>query len=583
MRTIAGALIDALDDLGVRHVFGVGGANIEHVFDALHQRGAGRISSFLAKREDGAAFMADGIARAYGTLGVCCCTSGGGMMNLAVGLAEAHNDGIPVLALVGQSPAVSDGLGAFQESTGRPGTVDAHGLLRSITKYTGRITGSDDCWVQLRAALTAALSGRPGPAALLVPRDVFAAPAGPAPADWPAGLSEFAARQEVPPEPLREVFDALSRAVAPVLLLGPELRSSPDGDAVVAFARRARIPVATSMSNRGDVDEDDPLYLGVVGVAGHPSVHRYLLEQADLVVAAGSDLGFLTRGPILDLKPDRVVVIAHDGSVARRSASADLVLEADAGRMFRALGDLLTAEPFQAPPFEYELRHYTPELEVESVVPAEDSLLASEAIDLLGEYLRPGDRVLTDAGNCGAAAAHLITLPPGGRAFTAFGMGGMGYTVPAAIGMQLGAPSGRTVVMLGDGAFLMNGLEIHTAVELGLPILYVVFNNAGHAMCASRQRQMFGGRIEGSLYHPVDVVSVARGLGRPDDLWVGSAGALPELRALLADYHAGHDDRPGVLELRLLRDEIPPMMPFVAADAPTHALTGRRVRPGDRS
>ncbi|MGW5556936.1 thiamine pyrophosphate-binding protein [Micromonospora sp. NPDC003944] len=583
MRTVADALVEALDELGVRHVFGVGGANIEHVFDALHQRPAGRISSVLAKREDGAAFMADGVARAYGTLGVCCATSGGGMMNLAVGLAESHNDGIPVLALVGQSPAAADGLGAFQESTGRPGTVDAHGLLTSITKYTGRITGGDDCWAQLRAALTAAVSGRPGPAALLVPRDVFAAPAGPAPADWPAELSEFTARQEVPPESLRDVFDALTRAVAPVLILGPELRSSSDGDAVVAFARRARIPVATSMSNRGDLDEDDPLYLGVVGVAGHPSVHRYLLEQADLVVAAGSDLGFLTRAPIVDLKSDRVVVIAHDGSVARRCGSADLVLEADAGRIFRALDDLLSVEPFQAPPFEYELRHYTPQLEVESVVPAEDSLLASEAIDVLGTYLRPGDRVLTDAGNCGASASHLITLPSGGRAFTALGMGGMGYTVPAAIGMQLNAPSGRSVVILGDGAFLMNGLEIHTAVELGLPILYVVFNNAAHAMCASRQRQMFAGRLEGSRYHPVDVCSVARGLGRPDGLWVGSAGALPELSALLADYHAGHEDRPGVLELRLSRDEIPPMMPFVPADAPTHALSGRRVRPGDRS
>jgi acetolactate synthase I/II/III large subunit len=126
-----------------------------------------------------------------------------------------------------------------------------------------------------------------------------------------------------------------------------------------------------------------------------------------------------------------------------------------------------------------------------------------------------------------------------------------------------------TVVFCGDGSFLMNGFEIHTAAELNLAILYVVFNNQGHGMCASRQRLMFGGRIECATYEPIDVPTVARGLG---NIWVGSAGTAAELEHLLEDYHSRFATGPGVLELRLPREEIPPMVPFTPAGAPTREV-----------
>src|SRR6266446_1568186 len=110
------ALVEALLALDVRYVFGVSGANIEHLHDAIHRLGAGRLVSVLAKSESGAAFMADGYARVHRHLGVCCSTSGGGMMNLAVGIAESYAESVPVLALVGQSPARGEGRGAFQDS-----------------------------------------------------------------------------------------------------------------------------------------------------------------------------------------------------------------------------------------------------------------------------------------------------------------------------------------------------------------------------------------------------------------------------------------------------------------------------------
>src|SRR5688500_13602201 len=122
---VADALASSLRDWGIRHVFGVSGANIEHFHDAIHRLGDGRLQAVLARSEVGAAFMADGHARVHRTLGVCCATSGGGMMNLAVGIAESFAESVPVLAIVGQVPTSVEGRGGFQDSSGIGRTVDA--------------------------------------------------------------------------------------------------------------------------------------------------------------------------------------------------------------------------------------------------------------------------------------------------------------------------------------------------------------------------------------------------------------------------------------------------------------------------
>jgi acetolactate synthase-1/2/3 large subunit len=583
MATLAEGVVHTLRGWGVRYVFGVSGANIEHLHDAIHQHGAGLLTSVLAKREDGAAFMADAHARVHRTLGVCCATSGGGMMNLAVGLAESLADGVPVLALVGQPPSALDGLGAFQESTGRAGTVDALSLLGAVTKHVARMGDPATFWDELRAAVRAALSGRPGPAALLIPRDMFPTEVGDRPADWGWRLADLAEVAEPDPGEVGRLFDAIRQASHPVLILGHEVRASQDGHAVHEFVRRTRIPVATTMSARGDFPNDDELYLGVAGMCGHPSVHDLLLDKADLIIVAGSELNMVVRAPFAGVSAERLLVVTHDGSVARTAFPGSLVVDGDAGRVFGQLCTLLEHAPYLAgSPAGYRLRRYTPQLEhPERTAPGGDELVVSEAMAALERYLPEGGHLLSDAGNCGAAAIHQARVPPRTSTTVAFGMGGMGYSLPGAIGAQLGS-SGRTMVLCGDGAFLMNGFEIHTAVQLRLPILYVVFNNQGHGMCASRQRIMFDERIECAQYGPVDIATIARGFGPPSTVWVGSAGTADDLATLLEHYHDRFADRPGVLELRLPREEIPPMIPFVPPDAHTHevpALAGSRRYP----
>jgi acetolactate synthase-1/2/3 large subunit len=613
---LADAVVQGLLVLEVRHVFGVSGANIEHLHDAIHRQG-GPLVSVLAKTESGAAFMADGYARVHRRLGVCCSTSGGGMMNLAAGIAESHAESVPVLALVGQPPVTGEGRGAFQDSSGVGRAVDALAFFRGIAKFVAKVTQADEFWPAFGRALTEALGGRPGPAVLLVPRSAWTAEVGPLPADFaqrvgaavrPNPIDEFGPaelpqanvylRAGAPPDPdtvgrgLRTLLDELRVARHPVLIVGQGVRRCSNPAAVLTFARALRLPMMTDLSARAEVPNDDPLYLGMLGVAGHPSAHHYLRDRADLLLVVGSGLNAMTRGPFLgdprDVAPKKILAVNIDvGELTRVVQPAGLArerswwpataqalrvaVEGDAGVVFEELLRLWREAPFEVPPAgPYRLKTFRPALAPPvppAATPLEGTLRQSEALALLQKVLPRDGHLLYDAGNCAAAALHQLPVPPGTSATIALGMGGMGYAIAAATGVALGAGRHqRTVVFTGDGSLLMAGTEIHTAADLGLPILFVVFNNAMHGMCVTRQQAFFEGRLECVRYSAVDVAAFARGLCGPKRLWVGRARTKEELRAALREC-AAHAFRPGVLELVLAREEVPPFTPLLPKGA----------------
>ena len=567
------ALVTTLRDWDVRYVFGVSGANIEHVHDAIHRLGEGRLVSVLAKSEIGAAFMADARARVHRTLGVCCATSGGGMMNLAVGVAEAFAESVPMLALVGQPARELEGRGAFQDSSGIGRTVDARGLFTAIAKHVVKVESAHGFWEALRSAVQAALSGRPGPVVMLLPRDVFELDVGARPSWLPAKLE--ALRHVAPLEPLavRALFEALRTARRPVLMLGSGVERSTDGQAVRTFAERASIPVVTTMGSLGSFSHAHPLFLGAVGASGHPSAHDYLNREADLIVAVGTGLDIMTRRPIAEaLARVALAVVNVDPGEACRATRPSLVVQADAGEAFRALTRTLEREPFrQRAPEGYALTRYLPTLAraaSEAEAPPNGKILQSEALAILQDHLPEQGHLLFDAGNCAVASLHTLSPARGVSTTIALGMGGMGYAVAGAIGAQLGSQRGRTVVLCGDGAFLMQGFELHTAIEHRLPILFVVFNNASHGMCVTRQNLMFDARVEATRYGAVRFAELARSLDDGGRLWTRSADTRESLREALLDFAACKDRGPGLLDIVLGREELPPFAPFLEPDAP---------------
>jgi acetolactate synthase-1/2/3 large subunit len=587
--TVADALVAALHELGVRSVFGVSGANIEHLHDAIHRHRG--VRSVLARREDGAAYMADCHARVHRTLGVCCATSGGGMMNLIAGVAESYAESVPVLAIVGQPTTALQGRGAFQDASGVGRAIDGASMWRAVAKYVGLIGSGDDLWPVLTEAVYCALADRKGPSVVLVARDVYDQPVLPKPVGWLADLHHRLAPRPPTVDALDALMSVLAGARRPVALMGQGVRRSSDPAAVVELLRDLQMPVATTMSARADFPNDDPLYLGTVGAAGHPSAHRYLERQADVILAVGTSLDLMTRGPVAGaLAAKTLAVINIDPSdVMRLGLDVAAVVDADAGLACRLLRGRLDCADGGRPmwgPADVPRERFRPRLAAPlppepgasraSGVPS-GRLRQSEALALLEPHFPAGGHLVLDAGNCAAAALHLTDVPAGTSSTIAFGMGAMGYAIPGAVGAAIGPPgvgtSGRgtpqpTVVCAGDGAFLMLGFEIHVAVDLQLPILFVIFNNNMHGMCATRQQLFFDSRIEAVRYVPLDVAQVARGLGPPERLWVAAAATAAELAAALDDYR-GHGAGPGVLELRLGAEEVPPFTPLLPADEPT--------------
>jgi acetolactate synthase-1/2/3 large subunit len=309
-----------------------------------------------------------------------------------------------------------------------------------------------------------------------------------------------------------------------------------------------------------------PNYLGLVGAAGQPSVHDYIAQEADLIVAVGTGLSVMSRGPLTNaLASKKILSINVDEDAILRVAPHAQIIRADAGRFFQACNEdeRVKGVKIAAIP-NYASTVLKPIDAPYTVNPSGDNpaLRQSEAVSMIETVFPKNGHILFDAGNCAAAALHWTSVPNGSTSTIALGMGTMGYAVGGAIGAQLGSPKGaRTVSIIGDGAFLMSGLEMHTAIELQLPILFVIFNNAGHGMCVTRQQLYFEGRKASSTYHDFSVANIGTGLAGEYPCFVTSVDSLSSLEGALSRYMSGAT-KTGILEIRNYKEEWPPFSPF---------------------
>lgn len=558
---MADALAEVLRDLGVEHLFGVSGANIETLHDAVFRLGTGKLTNRLCKSEVGAAFMADGYSRFKGTMGVCCSTSGGGMMNLAVGVAESRASGTPLLSIVGCPPTHLAGQGAFQDASGNGLTVDAKMLWQAISKCVIEMDARH-FWEQLFQALTEAVSPKPGPSTLLIPSDIMGQHVLQRPKWWPTTLSEFKTNPELPEKELSFLVSSINNARSVVIIAGPDIRNTQE---LVEFSNATGIPVATTLGATGAFPNNHPHFIGTVGAAGLPSAHDYL-SDCDLMIVLGSQLEAMTRAPFEKTLESKNVYIINTctGLTPKRLGIKKITACPDKAVSYLNETKAPVIKTFNPKKFT-EHRYYIPLTydEPKAAEPSKEDrgLRQSEALFILQTYLPQNGILLFDAGNCAAAAAHYLTIPEGTRSLTGLGMAGMGYGLCAAMGAQLARPEKQAMVISGDGAFLMTGMEIHSAIEWQLPILWVFFNNSQHGMCTSRQRHFFNNRLTCAKYGDVDIDRVVSGLDSSNTLWHGQANDSKEMKRLLDDYFS-KGSRPGVLELKIGIEEIPPFFPL---------------------
>ncbi len=575
------AIVCTLRDLDVGYLFGVSGANIEHIHDAVYRLGVNKkkqkkLVSVLTKSESGAAFMADGYARTAKRLGVCCATSGGGMLNLVAGIAESQTQGVPVLALVGQTPLQQEGVGGFQDSSGTGSLIDSLQLWQSITQYTTKITNASLFWQEFKLCLWHSINGAMGATAMLLPRDVMTLDVGEMPNDFIRCLRPSVyINQASFIKDITVIVNMLSGCRRPLLIVGEGVTKEPCTASLHQFISQTNIAVASTLGDLAVVDQSSAQYLGCVGVAGHPSVHQFINEEVDLVIAVGTALDAMTIAPVANILAALPLIIVN-----RRLAQVNsqlkpsCLLSCDSDSFFKALLNVLNDVPLKYEGLDHyqQVRqpvvHWPDKLRQQSC----SGLSQYRAIELINQFLRPNTHLIFDAGNCAVACAHYLQVPDQCTSTIALGMGGMGYGVAASIGIALarqqeqGGPISPSFVFCGDGAFLMNGFEVHTAVEMALPIIWFIFNNQQHGMCVTRQKLYFENRQESSGYsHAIAFSTVVQGLGLNEHTHSHSVAQEHDLKRVLTNYLAKPPYTPCVIELLIKDNEIPPFTPFLAA------------------
>jgi acetolactate synthase-1/2/3 large subunit len=539
---VADHLAESLAAFGVRHVFGVGGANIEDLFAAV-QRQRPRLRAVLAKHEFAAGSAADAYARLTGGLGVVMTTSGGGAMNVVHALAEARASRVPLLALIGEPPTDLQGNGAFQDTSGRGGAVDAAEVFRGVSVFCARMTCPAELPVTLAAARAAALGPMPGPAVLLIAKDLQRAEAPPVAAPGAPAVA---------PGPDASELERARRVLAdgPVFVIaGDEVRRADAAGELARLVETLDARVAVAPDARDAFDGTHPRFAGVAGAMGHPAVAT-ALAQARTCLVVGSRLPLLTRMGLEAALRDRQLV-----SVGREPLlvpSPDAVhlggdLRGNLARLLELVATRATAgRPSGSPP------DARPEPDV--------SFGAGSVARAVGQALPEGGVVIVDAGNTGARAVHDVPSPRGGRWLLAMGMAGMGWSFGAAVGAAC-ATGRRCTVLAGDGAFFMHGMDVHTAIEHQLPITYVIFNNRAHGMCLVRERLLLGSESGYNTFRPAHIgaglAAMFPGLSARD------CATLSELKAALR--RARDSDGPAVIGVELSDVEVPPFLAFGAA------------------
>ena len=473
-RTGARALMEVLLDQGVELVFGYPGGAVLPLYHELEATG---IRHVLVRQEQNAVHAASGYARTSGRTGVCLATSGPGATNLVTGIATAYMDSVPVVIFTGQVPTAMVGSDAFQET-------DITGITMPVTKHNYLVKDVEELPRIAKEAFYIAGSGRPGPVLVDIPRDVALAPCQ-APLPEKVELRGYKPTYQGHPGQLRSLAKLLQEAERPLLFAGGGVVVSRAEAFLRQLAEKIQAPVVTSLTGLGAFPEDNPLSLGMVGLHGKPAANHAIME-CDLLVGLGVRFDDRVTGAIEKFAPR--AKIAHldiDPAEIGKNVRVHLPLVGDVSCILQELLPLL--EPGQRPAWLERVK--TLRNNYPLTYGRGGAVRPQWVIERLGEMTRGRAIITTDVGQHQMWAALFYGYTEPRTFISSCGLGTMGYGLPAAIGAALARPDRQVWVITGDGSFQMGMPELGTAMEQGLPLKILLFNN--HNLAMVRQLQHF--------------------------------------------------------------------------------------------
>jgi acetolactate synthase-1/2/3 large subunit len=546
-RTAAEALVDQLVIQGVRHIFCVPGESYLPVLDALIGRD---IALTVCRQEGGAAIMAEAVGKATGRPGVCFVTRGPGATNAAHGVHIARQSSSPMILFVGQVDRASRGRDAWQE-------LDYAAVFGSMAKWAAEIDDAARVPEMVSRAFHVAMNGQPGPVVLALPHDMLieatdAADVGLAePAEPSPGAADMARLEAL-----------LGEAASPFVLLGGSGWDEPARAAVTRFTERFELPVATGFRRLPLFDPLHPNYAGDLGLGPNPALLARA-KAADLVLAIGARLSDVTtQGYTLFELPEpraRLVHVFPEPAELGRVWRPHLAINAAPTRFAAALDAL-------SPPASPRWRGVAAAAHAaylawsEAPTPQPGDVNLAEIMIWLRDNL-PADAILTNgAGNFAAWVNRFYRVRRFGGHLGP-NSGSMGYGVPAAVAMQRLYPERRVVAVSGDGDFLMNGQEFATAVQYGLPVVVLVFDNATYGTIRMHQERDYPARVIGTDLTNPDFAAYARAFGGFGATVTRTADFAPAFKAAVAS------GQPAILHVKFDPDGI----------SPTQTLSGIRA------
>ena len=544
---------------GATVVFGIPGGLLHPFFEAVEYDEQLRL--IVTKHEEGAAFMADGFARAGRGMAVCAGTSGPGATNLMTGVACAFSDGIPMLVLTGQAASHALGRGAAQETTRED--IDIVAMFSPVTKYSAMVTSSQSLAHHLRRALRLALSGRPGPVHLNVPVDLWQQEAE---EEWFEPSTYRTETRTFDRRAVQSACDALLEAKRPVFLAGSGIAVAHATEHFRSLAEMLPARVATTPRGKGLFPEDHYLSLGVLGLAGHRAARETILGgAADVLFTVGASLNETTTLNWDERLKSNGLLIQLDIDADRIGSNypIDIPLVGDAQTILVELVYHLHRRLREgATPGSTWLQ--TPELPSGEARYERQDLRASKSVPLTPQRWRleltqvlPDDAIIfSDIGGHMLFNLHDLEIRGMQRFMLNLGFGSMGHGTLAPIGAALAQPGRPVIAIVGDACFAMNGMDLLTAREYEVPVLWIVENNGMHGITwhASDKVTESRRRLKSiKNRHPIGVAAIAGAMGLAT--WrVDSPGELgPIIEEALARRV------PAVIEVRVDGEISPPL------------------------
>ncbi len=481
--TGAQLIVHLLERQGITTVTGIPGGTVLPLYDALSQ--STQIRHVLARHEQGAGFIAQGMARTQGKPGVCIACSGPGATNLVTAIADARLDSIPLICITGQVPASMIGTDAFQE-------VDTYGISIPITKHNYLVRDITELPQVVSDAFRIAQSGRPGPVWIDIPKDVQTAT---------IELSELPEPGDKAPAPAFEpqsVQDAatmINAAKRPVLYLGGGVINA--AEAVRQLAEKANLPTTMTLMALGVLPKAHPLSLGMLGMHGARSTN-FILQESDLLIVMGARFDDRAIGKTEQFCPNaKIIHVDIDRAEFGKIKQPHIAIQGDVGDVVAQLLPHIDAQAREA------WRSTVSQLQQEfpSAIPqAGDPLTHYGLINAVAACVDDSAIISTDVGQHQMWTAQAYPLNRPRQWLTSGGLGTMGFGLPAAIGAALANPDRKVICFSGDGSLMMNIQEMATAAENNLDVKIILMNNEALGLVHQQQSLFYKQGVFAATY-----------------------------------------------------------------------------------